>query len=257
MISTIIVTAFLMLLAYHFIKGEKPEQIKTFPDKWRTLLNDKVEFYGHLNADEKKEFEKRMLHFLNTTFIDGVDTPVEDIDKIYVAASAVIPVFSFPHFEYSNLKTVILYPSTFNSDLQFSVQSRDKRIGGMVGTGRYENQMILSKKSLRAGFERGHDGQNTGVHEFTHLIDKMDGETDGVPHVLMKHNYTVPWLNLIHKEIRRIKKHDSELRAYGATNEAEFFAVASEYFFEKPEKMKKVDPDLYKALSTFFEQNEA
>ncbi len=74
--SAIIFTVFLMLMAYHFIKGEKPEQIKTFPDNWRKILREKVDFYNQLNEKEQKEFEKRMLHFLNTTFVDGVDTPV-------------------------------------------------------------------------------------------------------------------------------------------------------------------------------------
>jgi Mlc titration factor MtfA (ptsG expression regulator) len=68
----------------------------------------------------------------------------------------------------------------------------------------------------------------------------------------MKNAYTIPWLKLIHEEMENISNNNSKLRAYGATNQAEFLAVASEYFFESPERLKKEHPELYKALSKSF-----
>lgn len=109
----------------------------------------------------------------------------------------------------------------------------------MVGTGRLENQMILSRKALRQGFSPENRGNNTAIHEFVHLIDKMDGKTDGIPERLIEHAYSIPWLKVIHQEMEKINTNSSDIRSYGGTNEAEFLAVASEYFFEKPSQMQK------------------
>jgi len=97
--------------------------------------------------------------------------------------------------------------------------------------------------------------QNTGVHEFLHLIDKMDGITDGVPERLLEHAYVIPWLKLIHKEMEAINDDKSDIRSYGGTNEAKFLAVASEYFFEQPEALKKKHPELFGMLQSCFYTN--
>ncbi|MGB0177284.1 MAG: zinc-dependent peptidase, partial [Owenweeksia sp.] len=92
---------------------------------------------------------------------------------------------------------------------------------------------------------------------FVHLIDKMDGATDGVPDVLMRHPQTIPWLKMMKGEIRQIMEKDSDIRPYGATNQAEFYSVASEYFFKRPRLFKKKHPELYEALTVIFKQNPA
>ena len=256
MYYALIIAFILLAFAVYWIGFKKPNKIKPFPEKWRNMLEENVAFYAELNSTEKQNFEEKMLTFLNETYIQGVKTNVTDLDKILVAASAVIPIYNFQEFHYTNLKSVLLYPASFNHDMKFDDQSKDKNIGGLVGTGRFENQMILSKKSLHAGFAPTTLGTNTGIHEFVHLIDKMDGETDGVPEILMKHAYTIPWLKLMHKEIKNIIKNKSELRTYGATNEAEFFAVAAEYFFEKPAKFQKEHQDLYESMFQIFNMKE-
>ena len=90
-----------------------------------------------------------------------------------------------------------------------------------------------------------------------HLIDKLDDSTDGIPERLLEHQYTIPWLTLIHKEMEAINDNHSDIRKYGGTNQAEFFAVASEYFFERPDLLKKKHPELYKMLVECFRQEPA
>ena len=196
-----------------------------------------------------------MMVFLSEIYIDTVNTDLTDLDKVLIAASAVIPVFGFDEWHYNNLSGVLLYPDTFNNDLEFDQENTGKNILGLVGTGRFENQMILSKKSLYDGFRNLPDVQNTSVHEFVHLIDKMDGVTDGVPERLLTKPYIIPWLQLIHKEMEAINDNKSDIRSYGGTNEAEFLAVASEYFFEQPKKFEKNHPELYKMLTDCFRTN--
>ena len=110
----------------------------------------------------------------------------------------------------------------------------------------------IPKYIVGINFDRTKDLHNTGIHEFVHLIDKVDGVTDGVPERLIEHRYVMPWLKRIHKEMEAINIDQSDIRRYGGTNEAEFFAVASEYFFENPERMKKKHPELYRMLQQCF-----
>lgn len=249
---SIIMGLLLLGFAVYYINFTKPKKVKVLPEETEKILSEKVDFYRDLSSNEKLRFTERIRQFLSEVYIQGVGTKINNEDRILVAASAVIPVFGFEEFHYSTLNSVLIYPDAFNPEMQFSEKAKKRHIGGLVGTGRFEKQMIISRKSLHAGFAPTTLGLNTGIHEFVHLIDKMDGETDGVPEILMKRSYSIPWLKLIHSEIKKIEKGKSELRDYGAESETEFLAVAAEYFFEKPEKLEKEHPALYKALSQFF-----
>ena len=245
--------AFLLILfgiyAFRKTSSRKKEQ---FPNDWHTLLTTHVHFYKELSAAEQNRFQQRMMIFLSETYIEGVGFKIDDLDTVLVAASAVIPVFAFSEWHYSNLSTVLIYPDHFNEDLNFDATNKERFIAGMVGNGQFEHQMILSRTALHEGFDRTEDLHNTGIHEFVHLIDKVDGVTDGVPERLIEHRYVMPWLKRIHKEMEAINIDQSDIRRYGGTNEAEFFAVASEYFFENPERMKKKHPELYRMLQQCF-----
>jgi hypothetical protein len=125
----------------------------------------------------------------------------------------------------------------------------------MVGTGAYQHIMILSQQDLRQDFLNKSGKDNTAIHEFVHLIDKTDGSVDGIPEFILNKQYIVPWLRLMHQEIKRIMADQSDINPYGATNEAEFFAVAAEYFFERPDLLQIKHPELYSLLVTIFRQH--
>lgn len=250
----IVVLVVTLIFGIHFYRKSKRQSIQPFPGLWRKLLTDNVLYYRKLAKDRKITFEQRMMEFLSEVYIDGVQIELEELDKILIAASAVIPVFGFNEWHYTNLSGILLYPDNFNEDMQFSAQDDSRNIGGIVGNGRFEKQMILSKKALYHGFNNTTDKNNTAIHEFVHLIDKLDDNVDGVPERLLEHQYTIPWLNLIHKEMEAINDNKSDIRKYGGTNQAEFFAVASEYFFERPDLLKRKHPELYKMLVKCFNQ---
>ena len=230
------------------------KKVESFPEHWHSLLKENVLFYRNLSEEKQVVFQQKMMLFLSEVYIDAVQLELEELDKILIAASAVIPVFGFKEWHYTNLSGILLYPDNFNEDMQFSSKDNSRNIGGIVGNGRFEKQMILSKKALYHGFKNTTDKSNTGIHEFVHLIDKLDDRTDGVPERLLEHQYAIPWLNLIHKEMEAINDNHSDIRKYGGTNQAEFFAVASEYFFERPDLLKKKHPELYKMLVKCFNQ---
>jgi len=249
---------FLILIVYILIKQvwknnswKKP--ISDFPNEWRIIIADKVAFYSALSQEEKKQFEYKVQEFLMNCRITGIDTDIDISDKLLVASSAIIPIFEFPDWKYTNLYEVLLYPGKFND--KFETSGEDRRILGVVGTGYMEGKMILSKPALHKGFENESDKKNTAIHEFVHLIDKMDGTIDGIPSLLLEKQYVIPWLDLINKKIEEIYDDESDINPYGGSNRQEFFAVASEYFFERPKLLAQKHPKLYDLLEKIFNQD--
>ena len=112
--------------------------------------------------------------------------------------------------------------------------------------------MVLSQHELRQGFLNRTGKTNTAIHEFVHLVDKTDGYTDGIPENLVLKNSIGPWLKLMHRKILEIREGKSDINPYGATNEAEFFAVAAEYFFERPDLLRERHPELFALLEQIF-----
>ncbi len=237
-------------LAFAALKKKQRPLAESLPANYKELLLKHVAFYQKLDEEQKTAFAKRLQHFLATTTITGAGTEVEDLDRVLIGASAIIPIFAFPDWEYVNLEEVLLYPETFSQS--FEQQGSGRNILGMVGTGVMNNTMILSKHALREGFSNKTDKSNTAIHEFVHLIDKTDGATDGIPELLLQHQYVMPWLNLMHKNIKEILADQSDINPYAATNQQEFFAVAAEYFFERPQLMKEKHPELYGMLEKMF-----
>ena len=243
----------LLAISLYFLFRTKPKKKTPFPVDWRLILNDKVDFYKELDVTSKERFEQDILDFLAEIDITGIETEVTDTDRILVGASAVIPLFGYPGWRYRNLNEVLLYNSTFDHD--YETKGRERNILGMVGEGAMNRMMILSKPALHEGFENKKSKTNVGIHEFVHLLDKADGTINGIPDILMKNQFSIPWVKLMMDEIREIKEHDSDVNPYGATNEAEFLSVISEYFFKRPDLLKKKHPELFSLLESMYNQD--
>ncbi len=248
----VITSVFLSALLFSAWWLQKKKAIKAgpMPASYKKILAGEVPFYQQLNENKQKEFEERVQHFLAHVKITGVRTEVEDSDRVLIAASAVIPIFNFRGWQYANLHEVLLYPDSFDHD--FEQQGADRNILGMVGSGAMNHMMILSQYELRQAFSNKTGKSNTAIHEFVHLVDKTDGSIDGVPEFILDKKYIVPWLQLMRKEIELIHDDRSDIDPYGTTNEAEFFAVVSEYFFERPDLLKEKHPELYELLLKIF-----
>lgn len=253
---TIIASIGFFLLYWNLKKNSKwiiPKE--SFPKDWKIILNRDVSFYNSLSKGEKKRFEYKIQEFLLNCKITGIKTKIDITDKILVASSGIIPIFGFDNWKYSSLHEVLIYPSTFNEE--FEIKGSDRRVLGMVGNGSMEGIMILSQQALKHGFKNESDKKNTAIHEFVHLIDKTDGPIDGIPSALMKKQYAIPWIDLINKKLNEIYEDESDINPYAGTNQAEFFSVASEYFFERPKLLEKKHPDLYNLLENVFKQDMA
>jgi Mlc titration factor MtfA (ptsG expression regulator) len=253
-----IVIPIIALLAWIIFRKKSKPVVGPLPvldSKYLALLDTHINYYHKLDAVAKKRFEAQIAHFFGYVHLEGVGTTLTDTDRVMIAASAVIPIFGLGNWQYNNLTNVILYPDTFDNDYQF--EGNERSIMGMVGSGYMNGQMLLSRAALTKGFSAAAGKENTGIHEFVHLLDKADGATDGVPEQLIPHEYALPWLNMMHQEMRRIEDGHSDINPYALTNEAEFLAVASEYFFEKPDQFQHKHPELYQHLSRIFKQEPA
>lgn len=251
-ISSIAAAGLLFILLFKIKKKSRATTVlaEPMPDSYRQILSEQVPFYQQLDETKKTEFENRVQQFLSQTKITGVNTVVEDLDKALIAASAIIPIFNFPGWEYIHLHEVLLYPDSFNHE--FEQQGNGRDVLGMVGSGALNHVMILSQHQLRQAFINKTGKDNTAIHEFVHLVDKTDGDIDGVPAFILEKKYIQPWLQLMQHEIKLINEDRSDIDPYGATNEAEFFAVVSEYFFERPKLLKEKHPELYDLLEKIF-----
>ena len=225
-------------------------------DEWSQILEDRVDFYRRLDSEKKQLFEQHCFAFLQTTRVEvSGDVCVTDLDRLLIAASSVIPVWGFSDWPYLSVEAVVLFPGCFNRDFQCG--QIDSTISGMVGSGAMSGKMALSKPDLIHGFSNDQDKHNVGVHEFVHILDMADGQCDGFPEAVASGQCSHQWFELVRCKIAEIEKRKSNINDYGATNNQEFFAVASEYFFERPLMLKNKHPKLYDYLSEFYQQNRA
>jgi Mlc titration factor MtfA (ptsG expression regulator) len=240
----------LIILIILFVFRTRRKAIVGWPNNYRDLLLDYVPFYAALNEENKKSFEDKFEKFLSAVTITGAGAEAEDLDRVLIGAAAVIPVYFIPDWEYVNLREILLYPGNFNLD--FEQQGNDRMISGMVGTGHMQNVMILSKWEVRQGFINSNSNRNTALHEFVHLIDKMDGTLDGVPELLLERKYVMEWKELLQTTMETIRRGESDIDAYGATSPVECFAVVAEYFFKQPQLFQINHPKLHQMLHRIF-----
>ncbi|MBB1284399.1 zinc-dependent peptidase [Flavisolibacter sp. BT320] len=252
MITVLQILFVLALITLVIILVFKQRRVATYtmPEGYQDILQDYVPFYARLHDEGKRRFEDRLQHFLFSVKITGANADVEDLDRILVGAAAVIPVYYIPDWEYVNLREVLLYPGNFNNE--FEQHGYERTVTGMVGTGALQNVMILSKWELRQGFLHPNSDRNTAIHEFVHLVDKMDGTLDGVPEILLPRKDVPQWKDLLEQTMLQVRQGISDIDPYAATSPVECFAVIAEYFFSQPKKFRQEHPELAQMLQTIF-----
>ncbi len=225
-----------------------------FPAEWEAILQREVVFFRALDPEQQKRFRRELQVFLGEKRITGIKLELDTTTRVLTAASAIIPIFGFPEWEWDQINEILVYPNRFDREFAFEGGTQ-RHTTGMVGTGALNRLMILSKPDLLGGFRNPGDKRNVGLHEFAHLVDKSDGTIDGLPGVGLERAAIGPWIELVRRKMQEMRRGDSDINPYGLTNEAEFFAVTTEYFFERPGVMERKHPELYAMLSRVFNQN--
>ena len=227
-----------------------------FPVPWREILVRDVAYYRDLSAPDRARFECEVAIFLDEQRVTGPrGADLADELRVLVAASAVALAFGRPGYRYPTTRDVVVYDDAFGDDYEVDAG------GPILGMVHAQGPILFSAKALRAGFRGAHDGRNVGYHELAHVLDFDGGPADGVP-ALMPLARIAPWTRVMADESRQLERRlkgrrKSVLRPYALTNEAEFFAVATEVFFEQPTKLKDKHPELYDLLRETYRQDPA
>ncbi len=250
---------FIMIVVFVRMATHKKRKIKKalaeeFPEEWKKILLSHVPYYKGLEENNRKRFEKRLQVFLAEIRISFVDLPENETLKLLAASSAIIPTFGFKEWEYFNLDEVIIYDDVINRETNDGVLSTTL---GQVRPMQAGMVLLLSKQALENGYRITNDMSNVGIHEFSHMIDKADGDIDGVPKAIMPKELLEQYTKLMYEELQKIAANKSDINPYGLTNHAEFFAVVCEYFFDNSDRFEKKHPELYEILAKTFHQRPA
>jgi len=232
------------------------------PDHWREIVSRRVPVAGRLTDAERVKLLRLVQVFLREKIIEGCDgLDVTEEMKVMIAAQACVLLLHLDAGCYPGLRTVLVYPGTYRprrpSWFKYDLGSTE----ALVGESWRHGVVILSWDSVASQAADGVDGRNVTLHEFAHQLDQQDGAADGVP-VLRTPTTLRNWAAVIGRHYDDLVA-DAEqgrftvLDYYGATNKAEFFAVATETFFERPLQLRERQPELYELLREFYGQDPA
>ncbi|MDB5850161.1 MAG: hypothetical protein JWP29_3913 [Rhodoferax sp.] len=230
-----------------------------FPAAWRRILRRRVPFVQNLPADLQQQLRRRIQIFIaEKPFIGCGGLVVTDEMRVTIAAQACLLLFNRPAGAYANLRQILLYPSPFIVNRVASGGGgvlRDER-HVLSGESWSQGQVVLSWADAREGAAVPDDGRNVVIHEFAHQLDQENGQANGAP-VLAPGQNSQRWAAVLAEAFAHLQAMERQglpslLSHYGATNPAEFFAVASEVFFEQPAQLAEAYPALFREFSAFY-----
>jgi MtfA peptidase len=239
-----------------------------FPSEWREILAKRFPLFACLPPADQKELEGHIQVFLAEKQFEGCGgLAITDEIRVTIAAQACLLLLHRDTDVYPDLKSVVVFPSSYVSRVMDEDEA-DEKSRTRLGEAWQHGPVILAWDAVRGGGSNMSDGQNLVFHEFAHQLDEEDGRADGVPVLGVKG--ALPerlsrygsWARVLSKHYEKLQQdvwegQETVMDEYGATNPAEFFAVATECFFEKPGPLKAKHPELYEELKQFYRQDPA
>jgi hypothetical protein len=251
------------LTLYFFLQIRKDEklqklQLQPFKEEYKEYLKQ-TPHYANLSNEEKEKIQRSILLFSGTKEFMGVGLEVTDEMKVIISFYACLLLLHKTTKNcYDNLKTIIVYPNAVafeNIQASGGIYSKEKFL--IDGQATIDTVIIIWNDAKKEAYHLRHN--NVIIHEFAHEIDFMDGKADGVPPI--EHSKYDAWTKEFYGEYKKlgeaVENHKEWskyklLGAYASKNEAEFFAVVTERFFESPKSLEKHFPELYRELKDFF-----
>ncbi|MCK5808655.1 zinc-dependent peptidase [bacterium] len=228
-----------------------------FPESWRAIISKNMELYNHLPQDLKEQLERQTMVFVAEKEFRGFNGVVvtEEMRVTVAVQASLLEIGRRPHF-FPKLHTVELYPGAYRAEsvsFENGVETKEQsvRLGESWNNGR----LVLAWDHVRQGIYNYRDGHSLVLHELAHQLDQEDGIADGAP--LLENGGYARFAMVFSEEFRVHQRQSKKRRktvmdSYGATNPAEFFAVATETFFEKGKSLKKKHPELYDELKKVY-----
>lgn len=235
-----------------------------FPAAWRAIITRNLPFFARLSAADQVELLGHVQIFLAEKRFEGcAGLELTDEIRLTIATQACLLLLHRKTDYYPRLLTILVYPSSFLVDDRRPLEGGDIWQEGKAArlgeTGRQMGSMVLAWDAARRDAIDPSDGKNLVLHEFAHQLDFEDFATDGVP-ALTSRDDKRTWSEVMKIEFAVLRAAEetglpSLLDGYGATDPAEFFAVATEAFFERPRALRQARPHLYRELQRFFKQD--
>jgi Mlc titration factor MtfA (ptsG expression regulator) len=238
-----------------------------FPKKWRQILSEKIAHFSYLSSEERVRLEQFVQIFIAEKDFEGCNGQIiTDEIKVVIASQACLLILNLPHDFYAKVNSILVYPSTVVlPKSRTGVFTRGPLIARtdtpIVGQAFMHGTVILVWDVIKREAAHPRGGHNVVYHEFAHILDMFDGKADGTPLLRDREQYR-EWAEVCTRVFYDLRKKMEKgrktfLNNYAATNEAEFFAVATEYFFDRPVRMQKKRPELYEVLKGFYRQDTA
>lgn len=218
-----------------------------FPAHWRPILAERVPYFATLPEALRTKVEGDLMIFeREKEFVGAGGFEVDEEVRVVISAAAVRLVAELDIAAFDRMREIVVYPAAYRHPDSDTV---------VLGEVSQWHTVVLSWEDVLAGLTNPEDGHDTATHEFAHVLDRASGAFNGTPHLRARADYA-PWGQVLSHYFLRLRKNAGKrrtlLRTYAATNEAEFFAVATEMFFERPELLRKRAPDLYEELGRFY-----
>jgi Mlc titration factor MtfA (ptsG expression regulator) len=237
---------------------------RPFPTEWLAIIERTVPLYERLPVADREELKRHILVFMAEKQFEGCGgLRMTDEIRITIAAHACILLLHRKTDYYPGLTSILVYPRAYVAPRVHRfigdtvLESRDV----MAGESWHRGSVVLSWDDVRRSAAGARDGQNVVFHEFAHQLDSSGGRGDSTP-VLSSPSSFAAWARALGEDFEKFKRDIRRNRAevldeYGAVNEAEFFAVATESFFEQPKALQRAYPRLYDELRRFYQQDPA
>lgn len=250
---------------FDFFKNRRREALRAQPlsVEERALLDKNIPYLKNLSAEDRNELEGLVQIFLAEKSFEGCGgLSLDDEIKLTIAGQACLLLLHRETDIYPNVDSILVYPSAYRvptaqRDGAVVIEEEQTRLGESWQRG----LVVLAWDHVLSGAAQPRDGQNVVLHEFAHQLDSEDGVMNGTPELGPRARYT-SWAHVLGDEFEELSRRlhagrSSDIDPYGATNAAEFFAVLTEMFFEKPRALKRRHPGLYEELATFYKQDPA
>ena len=234
-----------------------------FPIEWQGYLSA-VAYYALLPNSQQAALQDITRVLIAEKHWEGCGGLVlTDEMQVVIAAQAAVLVLGFDADYYPNVETILVYPSGFLVTTTRPETGRVLRedLVPLSGEAAQRGPVVISWLDALQGGRNLGDGRNVVLHEFAHKLDMRDGAADGAPY--LKDGAQVDrWSSVMSAEYavlvqRTLAGEPTLLDAYGTTNAAEFFAVSTECFFERPRPMHHFHPELYGVLRDYYRQDPA
>jgi len=253
-------------MVFSWLKHRRRKRIlsEPFPDAWREILEHNVCHYGYLDSDEQQRIRELVHVFVVEKNWEGCGgLQMTDEIKVTIAGEACQLLLGLDGDEFDHVLSILVYPTGYRVPQSHPNEYGliDERGEGRLGESWHRGPVILSWADAQRGSAGRHDGENLVLHEFAHQLDMLSRDVDGVPLLENTDQYR-RWHEVMTAEYEALVDASRHRRAtlldiYGATNPAEFFAVATECFFERPGEMERQHSAMYQLLKDYYRQDPA